>query len=59
MAALNAADYGQSDYKITCPACAHAFKVTLPVSHTTKAADEIYRLMVRIPAIVIAQSGGS
>ena len=55
MAALNAADYGQSEHKTRCPTCTYPFKVLLAVpnlaevaravSHTTKAADEIYRLL--------------
>jgi hypothetical protein len=55
MAALNAADYSRSEHKATCRAATRTFKVTVPVpnptdvaqqvSHTTKAADELYRLM--------------
>ena len=54
MTALEAADYSQSEHKTTCPKCATAFKVTLPIpnptavaratSHTVKGLDEIYRL---------------
>jgi hypothetical protein len=55
MAALRAADYSTSEHKTTCPKCAHPYRVTLPVpnttevaratAHTTKAVDELYRLM--------------
>jgi len=55
MAALRASDYGTSEHKTTCPKCSHAYKMTLPVpnttevarttAHTTKAVDELYRLM--------------
>ena len=55
MAALNAVDYGQSDHRVSCPSCGAKHTLVLPVpnatevaratSHTTKALDELYRLL--------------
>lgn len=52
MAALNTAEYDETQHKTTCPA---SYTVTVPapsvpevareVGHTTKAADEPYRLL--------------